>query len=773
MGVFDSGEGAASEVLQAAAIAAADALGVGAQLAAGPRTLEALARALGLPAAARLRPLLDVLVALGGVTRAGAHYAAGAPLVATAPFGALREGWGELADVIRADRPLALPAGTQRAYHAHLVRAGAAAAREVAPWLVPVPATPALVDVGGGAGGYTTAFLDAHPGARATLVDAADVIALAAEALAPHGARVTLIAGDGRDAEVPAPGGAALLANVLHGNGPAACAALCAAAARAVVPGGVMMIVELRVDDGRRGPLAGLLFAINMALYTAAGDVYETRQLRAWLAAAGLVGIEERRLASAPEMVVVLGYRPRGAGAALAAAAGHAEAAAALAAELAGRLAAVAEAESVSALALPAPLARVLPLVIAAERADGRTAAADDLITHYLDRMPRARCAQLASRAGPAAALLHTELDWARLPRLAGAVGRLFGELAAAGVEATPALGAPDLARYCARTPTVAALYARTHYGRVMPLLYGNLPDLAYFSSRGLDAHAAIDRYLTTPLVHELCHLGPDRDALQPLHLDECVAGWLGVDVHPEFAYPAPGEDDGIFAAPWLSQVGQAVVRAFGRTAVVRAHAGAVPWDAAVPKAFVDAAARLGWADWRARRTLHLLSDTLAPAPWVALALAAGAGRPLAGETLASLAALPLAQLADALPAEPALDRAIVEDALRAMCLDNLRIEGSFRARTGLPADDIVIEAAAARVWRPRRGDVDAVDPSYWLPPAVAAAIAARGLAGYTLRLRSLAALPVAAAAIAAARPGSPVVPLDLTDGTELRAVPA
>ncbi len=318
MGVFDSGEGAAGEVLQAAAIAAAGALGLRAHLAAGPRTLGELTGALGIPATARLRPLLDVLVALGALTRTGEAYAAGAPLVAPPPFGALREGWGELADVIRADRPLALPAGTQRAYHAHLVRAGAAAAREVAPWLVPVPATPVLVDIGGGAGGYTSAFLAAHldawADARATLIDAADVIALAAEALAPHGARVTLIAGDGRDADVPAPGGAALLANVLHGNGPAACAALCAAAARAVVPGGVVMIVELRVDDGRRGPLTGLLFAINMALYTEAGDVYETRQLRAWLAAAGLVGIEERRLASAPEMVVVIGYRPRGAG---------------------------------------------------------------------------------------------------------------------------------------------------------------------------------------------------------------------------------------------------------------------------------------------------------------------------------------------------------------------------------------------------------------------------------------------------------------------------
>ena len=76
-------------------------------------------------------------------------------------------------------------------------------------------------------------------------------------------------------------------------------------------------------------------------------------------------------------------------------------------------------------------------------------------------------------------------------------------------------------------------------------------------------------------------------------------------------------------------------------------------------------------------------------------------------------------------------------------------------------------------MWRPRRGEVDAVDPSYWLPPAVAAAIAGRGLAGYTLRLRSLAAIPAVAAAIADARPGAPAVALALADGTELRVIPA
>jgi hypothetical protein len=54
----------------------------------------------------------------------------------------------------------------------------------------------------------------------------------------------------------------------------------------------------------------------------------------------------------------------------------------------------------------------------------------------------------------------------------------------------------------------------------------------------------------------------------------------------------------------------------------------------------------------------------------------------------------------------------------------------------------------------PGRRELDPVVPRYWLPPAVAARITARGLAGYTLQLGALAAIPDAAAAICDASPG-------------------
>jgi hypothetical protein len=48
-----------------------------------------------------------------------------------------------------------------------------------------------------------------------------------------------------------------------------------------------------------------------MAVYTDAGDLYEASQLRAWLAAAGATALEEVRLETAPELVVIVGTRGR------------------------------------------------------------------------------------------------------------------------------------------------------------------------------------------------------------------------------------------------------------------------------------------------------------------------------------------------------------------------------------------------------------------------------------------------------------------------------
>jgi hypothetical protein len=169
-----------------------------------------------------------------------------------------------------------------------------------------------MLDLGGGAGTYSAAFLDARPHATATLVDFGDVLALARTHLAGFGARVHYRNGDASAVTAGTDHDVVLLSNLLHLHGPAHCARIVGAAARAAAaPDGMIVIKDLRVAEDRRGPLPGLLFALNMAIYTGEGDVYPVSQLRAWLSAAGFADLEEHTLAAAPDSVVIVGKRRR------------------------------------------------------------------------------------------------------------------------------------------------------------------------------------------------------------------------------------------------------------------------------------------------------------------------------------------------------------------------------------------------------------------------------------------------------------------------------
>jgi SAM-dependent methyltransferase len=644
----------------------------------------------------RMRALVDVLVALGALRREGDAVIAATP---PAKPEIARAGWGAMVDVFRSDKALDVEGGeVERRYHRYLTVAGKDAATELAPRL----AGATLVDLGCGAGTYTAAYLDQFAGAHATAIDFWDVVPLAKEFLARFGERVTIFGDEISTVQGVEVYDVALLANVLHLHAPVFCAKYLARAARLVVPGGRVVVKELRVDDDRSGPLASLLFALNMAIFTGGGDVYRTAELRAWLEQAGLTAIEEHRLASSPDAIVLVAHKPRGVAAIFGAVTGLD--AAACAAQLPA--------------GAPAQLRTFASHAMAAE-----PELAETIRLHYAIEMPRQRTAQLANTGAP---LLHHPLAWHRLPRMRAAVERLFAVLHEHGV-AGGVLGFATSRALFADAPSLARLYERTHYGGAMPLLYGSPADLAYFERRGtelgLDRDGVIDRYLTAPLLHELCHFGPERDALPP-HLDECIAGWLAVDVWPEFAFPAAGHDDAIYAAPWLAQVGQAFARAYGVDAIVRAQSGELPWDAALGPAAVEELARAAWSDWRARRTLHFLSDTFDPDPWVTLAMGRGA------------------------PADAAFDHRIVADALRAMCLETELVAGSFRTRSRVPERAIHVDAIAAQIATAPRTEHDPVAPRYWLPPAIAAAVRARGHAGYELFLGGIEAIPGAAEAI-------------------------
>jgi hypothetical protein len=240
------------------------------------------------------------LRALVSVIRAGGWPDAIPPRPAPPP----PYGIGRLAEVLLTDAPLAETADLGR-YHQHLVAEASAAADPVFAALGPARR---LLDLGGGAGGFTDAFLRRNPEARALLVDRPEVIALAATHLAAHRGRVDFAAGDLADADLGGGHDLALLSNVTHGLAPDACARVIARATASLAPGGRLAVKDLFIEPDRRGPMRSLLFGLCLAAYSDAGDVYDADETAAWLRAAGLRDVTCLRLPR--DEMLVWGARP-------------------------------------------------------------------------------------------------------------------------------------------------------------------------------------------------------------------------------------------------------------------------------------------------------------------------------------------------------------------------------------------------------------------------------------------------------------------------------
>ncbi|MCM3877925.1 MAG: acetylserotonin O-methyltransferase [Thermoanaerobaculia bacterium] len=154
-----------------------------------------------------------------------------------------------------------------------------------------------MLDVGGGPGTYTAAFLRAAPKLEATLFDLPAVVEIARDRLSAAGLldRVTLVGGDFESDELPVGHDLAWLSAIIHQNGPAQNDALFGRIFRALLPGGRLVIRDHVMGPDRTRPPAGALFAVNMLVGTAQGGTYTFDEIRAGLERAGFVRVRPLR----------------------------------------------------------------------------------------------------------------------------------------------------------------------------------------------------------------------------------------------------------------------------------------------------------------------------------------------------------------------------------------------------------------------------------------------------------------------------------------------
>jgi precorrin-6B methylase 2 len=150
-----------------------------------------------------------------------------------------------------------------------------------------------ILDVGGGSGTWTIAFLRAVPESRATLFDLPTVMPMAEKRFAKAGLtdRVTLVGGDFYTDTLPEGEDLAWLGAICHQNSRQQNRVLFAKVHKALAKDGFVVVRDMVMDSSHTSPVAGALFAINMLVGTEGGGTYTFDEYTEDLCAAGFTEV--------------------------------------------------------------------------------------------------------------------------------------------------------------------------------------------------------------------------------------------------------------------------------------------------------------------------------------------------------------------------------------------------------------------------------------------------------------------------------------------------
>jgi len=148
-----------------------------------------------------------------------------------------------------------------------------------------------VLDVGGGSGVYSMAFVRAGDDLTATVFDLPNVVPLTREYVEREGLshRIDTAVGDYTADTLPRGYDLVFLSAIVHSNSPRGNADLIRKCAAALNPGGQVVVVDFIVDEDRTSPPFAALFALNMLVGTQEGDTYTEAEVCEWMERAGLI----------------------------------------------------------------------------------------------------------------------------------------------------------------------------------------------------------------------------------------------------------------------------------------------------------------------------------------------------------------------------------------------------------------------------------------------------------------------------------------------------
>ncbi len=167
------------------------------------------------------------------------------------------------------------------------------------------------LDLAAGSGVWGIVLAESSPRVSVTAVDWPGVLEVTRKVVSRHGLadRFEFVGGDLAQADFGSGYDIATLGHILHSEGEKRGRALLRKTRDALAPGGVVAIAEFLVDDARAASPMGLMFAVNMLVFTDEGDTFSFHEIAAWLREAGF---ENPRTLDAPgPSPLILANRPK------------------------------------------------------------------------------------------------------------------------------------------------------------------------------------------------------------------------------------------------------------------------------------------------------------------------------------------------------------------------------------------------------------------------------------------------------------------------------
>ena len=150
-----------------------------------------------------------------------------------------------------------------------------------------------ILDIGGGSGAYSMAFLSLNPEMDATVFDLPNVVPITRQFIEKDGFsdKIKLCTGDYTIDELPCGFDLLFLSAIIHSNSLEVNKDLIRKCYKALNGNGKIIIQDWIMNNDRTQPAAGAIFAINMLVGTEAGDCFTEQEVIEMLKDAGFVNI--------------------------------------------------------------------------------------------------------------------------------------------------------------------------------------------------------------------------------------------------------------------------------------------------------------------------------------------------------------------------------------------------------------------------------------------------------------------------------------------------